>query len=456
MLAEICSSIPLSGSIYVWAAECGGRKYGRLAGFIVAFWSTTAWTSFLASINQGTMYYLLSELSVFGVEDKFPGAFDSSNVKFRAIVWAGAQFFLWSAVLCNMIHPRYFRYVFFTAAGIMLLDWALTLIWLPIGVSKTYGFQDKSFFTTYYNGTGAPTGWNWLLSFLFTSGVLTGFDASGHVAEETKNASLTAARGIFWSCAISAALGTPIIFLFLVCSPSLDTLFALGPPQPFVQIYTLALGRGGQLVMTTIAILGLWFDTAICIIAASRLVFAIARDGILPGSAWIGRVKPDGQPKNAVLFVGIVASLILCTILPSPVAFTSLVSAGAMPTIAAYALIPALRLFVTPGKLKTAKWSCGRFSTPFLWIAMIWNTFLLTTLISPYYFPVTVDTFNFAPVIFGAVTIFGVIAYFVVPEEKWLSRRKLREIQQNEAWGRDNGHVSTSSDGVEGPDSKHD
>lgn len=38
MLAEICSSIPLSGSIYVWAAECGGRKYGRLAGFIVAFW----------------------------------------------------------------------------------------------------------------------------------------------------------------------------------------------------------------------------------------------------------------------------------------------------------------------------------------------------------------------------------------------------------------------------------
>lgn len=68
--------------------------------------STTAWTSFLASINQGTMYYLLSELSVFGVEDKFPGAFDSSNVKFRAIVWAGAQFFLWSAVLCNMIHRK--------------------------------------------------------------------------------------------------------------------------------------------------------------------------------------------------------------------------------------------------------------------------------------------------------------------------------------------------------------
>lgn len=86
---------------------------------------------------------------------------------------------------------------------------------------------------------------------------------------------------------------------------------------------------------------------------------------------------------------------------------------------------------------------------------MIWNTFLLTTLISPYYFPVSVDTFNFAPVIFGAVTIFGVIAYFIVPEDKWLSRRKLIEINQNEAWEREEGQ-STLASGGNGPDSKQD
>jgi amino acid transporter len=205
----------------------------------------------------------------------------------------------------------------------MMLDWLLTLIWLPIGVSKTYGFQDRSFFTTSYNGTNAPSGWNWVLSFLFTSGVLTGFDASGHVAEETKNASLTAARGIFWSCFISAVLGTPIIFLYLACSPDLDTLFSLGAPQPFVLIFENALGKGGQVVMVIISILGLWLNTVIVVIAASRLVFAIARDGVLPGSSWIGKVRPNGQPKNAVIFTGSVASIILCSILPSPVAFTS-------------------------------------------------------------------------------------------------------------------------------------
>lgn len=335
-----------------------------------------------------------------------------------------------------------------------MLDWVLTLIWLPVGVSKTYGFQTSSFFTEYYNGTGAPTGWNWLLSFLFTSGVLTGFDASGHVAEETKNASLSAARGIFWSCFVSAVLGTPIVFLFLVCSPSIDSLFLLDAPQPFVLIYEQALGRGGQVVMTTIAILGLWLNTVVVVIAASRLVFAIARDGILPGSGWIGRVKPNGQPRNAVIFVGAIAGFILCFILASPVAFTScmcsqkfgpcmtlllmlsvtVVSCGAMPTIAAYALIPFLRLFVTPGQLKKARWSNGHFSKSFLWISMIWNTFLLSTLISPYYFPVTAATFNFAPVVFVAVTCFAFVAWFLIPEHKWLSGRKIKEIKDNEAY----------------------
>ena len=135
-------------------------------------------------------------------------------------------------------------------------------------------------------------------------------------------------------------------------------------------IYAEALGLGGQMVMTIIAIIGLWLNQVVCIVASSRLVFAIARDGVLPGSSWIGKVGADGQPRNAVLFIGIIGSLLLCTILPSPVAFTSLVSAGAIPTIAAYALIPALKLTFTNGQMTGARWSLGKLSKPFCWIAI--------------------------------------------------------------------------------------
>jgi len=52
VLAEICSALPLSGSIYIWAAESAGPKYARFFGFLVAWWATTAWMTFTAGNCQ--------------------------------------------------------------------------------------------------------------------------------------------------------------------------------------------------------------------------------------------------------------------------------------------------------------------------------------------------------------------------------------------------------------------
>jgi hypothetical protein len=84
--------------------------------------STTAWTSFIASICQGTMYCtqtleliyiavfssdlnmssadVLSELTVFG--KTIDGGLVDTNIKFRALVWIGVL--LWSAVAINFIN----------------------------------------------------------------------------------------------------------------------------------------------------------------------------------------------------------------------------------------------------------------------------------------------------------------------------------------------------------------
>jgi amino acid transporter len=52
VLAEICSALPVSGSIYIWAAQSAGPKYARFFGFIVAWWSCTAWMTFTAGNCQ--------------------------------------------------------------------------------------------------------------------------------------------------------------------------------------------------------------------------------------------------------------------------------------------------------------------------------------------------------------------------------------------------------------------
>jgi translation initiation factor 5B len=70
-------------------------------------------------------------------------------------------------------------------------------------------------------------------------------------------------------------------------------------------------------------------------------------------------------------------AVILCTILPSQVAFTSLVSAGAVPTIAAYGLIALLRLTMTPNSFKSTHFKLGRFRKPFYLAAAVFNALVL-------------------------------------------------------------------------------
>jgi translation initiation factor 5B len=109
------------------------------------------------------------------------------------------------------------------------------------------------------------------------------------------------------------------------------------------------------------------------VVASSRLVFAVARDGVFPLSGWISRVDADGQPKNAVTIIFIFAATLLLSILPSQVAFTSLTSAGAVPTIAAYGLIALLRLTLTPHSFKTSHFYLGRWARPMYLSTVLFN-----------------------------------------------------------------------------------
>ncbi|KAH9950143.1 hypothetical protein B0H21DRAFT_889299 [Amylocystis lapponica] len=432
VMAEICSALPLSGSIYIWSAESAGPKYARFFGFIVAWWSCTAWMTFAAGNCLTTANYIVSELFVYQVS--YPGGVANDSIQWRALVWAVAEGSLLVSIAINYLPPRLYSAVFKFSIALYMVDFLLCVIWLPIGVSRTYGFRSaKDVFTMTYNATGAPAGWNWMLSFLFTSGTMIGFDASGHIAEETKNASVVAARGILYSAIATGVLGFCTTILFLFCTPDLDTLFALEAPQPFVQIYALALGKGGGVFMTVIAAVGLIMNTSVAVVASSRLIFAVARDGVLPMSGWIGRIDSQRQPRNAVTIMFAFGAAILCTILPSQVAFTSLTSAGGIPTTAAYGLIALLRLTMTPNDFKGSHFYLGRFRKPFYVAAVIFNGVVFATQISPFYFPVTAQYFNFACVIFGAVTIFGILSWYFVPEDRWLRREQvLRGLEATE------------------------
>ncbi|KAI0057772.1 amino acid transporter [Artomyces pyxidatus] len=426
VLAEICSALPLSGSIYIWAAESAGPKHARFFGFVVACWSTTSWITFTAANCQSTVNYIVSQLLVWEID--FPGGANNDNVRWRAMIWALSEGFLIISVMINYLPPRAYSGVLKFSIVIIFLDFLLCVIWLPIGVHNTYGFRSaKEVFTATYNGTGAPPGWNWILSFFFSASVFVGFDASGHVAEETKHANVVAGRGIIGSTLATGVFGFATTILFLFCTPDLETVFALDAPQPFVQIYALALGKGPSIFVTVVVILCSSMTSTVTILAASRLIFAIARDGVLPLSGWIGQVGQDGQPRNAVTVVFVIGAVLLCSVLPSEVAYTSLLSAGGVATIAAYGLIGLLRFTMTPHAFKASHFYLGKLARPFYSITILSMGLFVAVLISPFYFPVSAQSFNFACVIFGFVTIFAIVSWWLTPAEKWLRQQQIEQ-----------------------------
>jgi len=125
---------------------------------MVAWWSSTAWTTFCASDSQGAANFLLSEINAFNLSFTT----DVNDIKFRAVQWIISEIFLAISVLTNWLPPRLYKYVFQLGTAVIILDFILNVIWLPIGVANSYGFQSANFvFTGQYNFTGAPPVWNW-------------------------------------------------------------------------------------------------------------------------------------------------------------------------------------------------------------------------------------------------------------------------------------------------------
>ncbi|WBW74731.1 Amino acid permease [Schizosaccharomyces osmophilus] len=97
--------------------------------------------------------------------------------------------------------------------------------------------------STNYELGNVNHGGSWCLTFFCTACILVGYDAAGHVAEETKNASQTAARGPFYSALSNSIVSAGIVVVFLYCLPPSQTLYPLmktNEHQPFVRFYAFA------------------------------------------------------------------------------------------------------------------------------------------------------------------------------------------------------------------------
>src|ERR671923_2550172 len=191
--------------------------------------------------------------------------------------------------------------------------------WHVIGVAVVIGLlvfvpddhQSASFvFGERINNSGLHDGSTgnlgfWVLvlpvGFLLAMYTQTGYDASAHTAEETRDAAVSAAQGVWRSVFFSAVIGWFVLLAFLFAATDVE---AVNDGAGFVgAIFTSALDSWAAKFVLIIATIGQLFCGAAGLTSASRTWYAFSRDRGMPGWAIFRRVNRDRVPFNAVIAV---------------------------------------------------------------------------------------------------------------------------------------------------------
>ena len=139
-------------------------------------------------------------------------------------------------------------------------------------------------FTTFNNGSGWGIGFSFLLSFLSVAWVMTDYDGTTHMSEETIDAAVRGPQAIRIAIVSSGLLGWVLSVTLCFCITDLDILLKTPTGLPAAQIFLNAAGVRGGTAMWFWVILVQFFTGCTAMLADTRMAYAFARDGALPFS----------------------------------------------------------------------------------------------------------------------------------------------------------------------------
>jgi urea carboxylase system permease len=268
-------------------------------------------------------------------------------------------------------------------------------------------------------GHGNGYVWPFLISALMAAYVMYGFDSAGELAEETKAPRRTAPRAILRALYASGIGGAFLLIAALVAAPSVTDGNLATAGLPYVLTSQLGTGLGRVLlvdVAVAIAVCTLAIQTA-----ASRMMFSMSRDRMLPGHRVLGRVSPrTGTPITPSVVVGVLALLILLINLGQAQLFTAVTGVAVVIVYLAYLLVtvPTLiaRLRGTLPRADAAHFSLGRWGVPLNVVAVGWGVFMVVNMGWPraaVYDPAGTHWYLrwFAPLLVVVVLALGALLY---------------------------------------------
>jgi amino acid transporter len=318
VVAELANHMPLSGYGYQWASRLVGPRFGFFVGwFLLLQWLTGF---------PGICYGLASVLHPF-----IRGYL--SNPSDMPVGPAGLTAIVIGAI--TIVHLLGIRLaalvndlgVIAEIAGAALIVVVLLGIWFVMGDQSPRFLLDST-----NHATGAPANWQaWALSLLLGAWCITGFEGAADLAEETHQPRDTVPRAVIMSELTSGIGGFLMLLAFLL---SIDNLTAAqGSSAPLLEIIQDKLGNRVTPVVMLVVFASIFACGVASMAAATRLVFALARDNMLPASMVLKGVDAaHGTPRAAIVLVWLLTTGVVLLLEQSGV----LVIITSIATIAGY------------------------------------------------------------------------------------------------------------------------
>lgn len=393
-MAELASAYPTAGGLYFWAHRLGGHRWA----WITAWFNMIGQVTITAGINYAAASYLVGACNrILGtalptdlaatvtamVLIMIPQVLiNALGIRLTAAlndfsVWwhIGGVLLIAALLLALGQHAQPLAFLFEARRAVDPATLGATFAVGPFTVDSLM-LQLPGFGALYATG---GIGLAFVLGLLQAQWTYTGYDASAHVAEETVLARLNSAWGVFLSVAVSAVVGYAMLLILTLHVPDIG---ATIDPANAPAVLHLAYANLPALAAHIVAIViggAMWLCGLASITSMSRMWFAFARDGGMPGYSLIRRVHPHWRtPVWSIVITSLLA--VLLTVYAALYSVVVAISTTAL--YLAYAIPIALNLrnklrrrgeCTTPER---APWNLGRWGVPLNAIALAWVAFI--------------------------------------------------------------------------------
>ena len=353
VFGEIVSQFPISGGIYPWARRLFGKRWAWMAGWVYG------WALFvtLAAIATGAAPFIAQ---LIGVGD--------SPVRLTAI----ALVLIAITTGLNLSGTR-------LLGRIAMFGFICELVGAIAVGSYLLIFARHQPLSSLVDINVLHNGQPYLPAFLASAlGAMWcyyGFEACGDVAEETPDAGRTIPKSMRLTIYVGGVAALWVCLGLVLAVPDVDAVFSGKDKDPVVTVLRTAMGDVGLRVV--ILIVSVSFISALVSLqaAASRLLFAYARDEMIVGSEHLRHLSPGRHvPANALLVSGAIPALIALSALWLQDAIATIISFAAVGIYIAFQMIVVAALVARARGWKPAgSFTMGAWGWPVNVVALVYG-----------------------------------------------------------------------------------